>query len=162
MLMKTVDIIQNNSRALMACSQLFYARDQMLKVQASLLGSFSALLNEHKMYRVAIYSYKLIIMNSVMIIVNKLIPMAIVPISDLEEILRDVNHWRSDTNERLSLALLIIQIRTYYERKILRNVDIVDDGMYFTIAIAFVTAATVLNLYKAIPIPMPNDGTHAG
>ena len=37
--------------------------------------------------------------------------------------------------------------------------DIVDDGMYFTLAIPFVTAATVLNLYKAVPIPMPNDGT---
>ena len=158
-LMKAVDIIQNNSRALMACSQLFYARDQMLQVQASLLGSFSALLNELKMYRVAIYSFKLTILNSVMIMVNKLIPMALLPRSDLEEILRVVNHWQSDTNERLSLAIPITQILTYYERKILRNVDIVDDGMYFTLAIPFVTTATVLNLYKAIPIPVPNDGT---
>ena len=31
--------------------------------------------------------------------------------------------------------------------------------MYFTLAIPFVTAATVLNLYKAVLIPMPNDGT---
>ena len=157
--MKAVDIIQNNSRALMACSQLFYARDQMLQVQASLLGSFSALLNELKMYRVAIYSYKVTILNSVMIMVNKLIPMALLPRSDLEEILRDINHWQSDTNERLSLALPITQILTCYETKILRNVDIFDDGMYFTLVIPFVTAATVLNLYKAIPIPMPNDGT---
>ena len=86
-LMQAVDIIQNNSRSLMACSQLFYARDQMLQVQASLLGSFSALLNELKMYRVAIYSYKLTILHSVMIMVNKLIPMALLPRSDLEEIL---------------------------------------------------------------------------
>ena len=157
--MQAVDIIQNNSRSLMACSQLFYARDQMLQVQASLLGSFSALLNELKMYRVAIYSYKLTILNSVMIMVNKLIPMALLPRSDLEEILLDVNHWQSDTNERLSLAIPITQISTYYETKILRKVDIVDDGMYFTLAIPFVTAATVLNLYKAVPIPMPNDGT---
>ena len=157
-LMKAVDIIQNNSRALMACSQLFYARDQMLQVQASLLGSFSALINELKMYRVAIYSYKLTILNSVMIMVNKLIPMAILPRSDLEEILRDVNYWQSDTNERLSLAIPITQILTYYETKVLRNVDIVDNGMYFTLAIPF-TAATVLNLYKAVPMPMPNDGT---
>ena len=56
------------------------------------------------MYRVAIYSYKLTILNSVMIMVNKLIPMALLPRSDLEEILRDVNQWQSDTNERLSLA----------------------------------------------------------
>ena len=37
--------------------------------------------------------------------------------------------------------------------------DIVDDGMYFTLAIPFVTAAAVLNLYQAVPMPMPNEGT---
>ena len=37
--------------------------------------------------------------------------------------------------------------------------DIVDDGMYFTLAIPFVTAATVLNLFKLASIPIPNDGT---
>ena len=31
--------------------------------------------------------------------------------------------------------------------------------MYFRLAIPFVTAATILNLYKAVPIPMPNDET---
>ena len=41
----------------------------------------------------------------------------------------------------------------------MRNVDIVDNGMYFTLAIPFVTAATVLNLYQAVLIPMPYDGT---
>ena len=106
-LMQAVDFIQNNSSLLKACSQLFYAWDQMLQVQASVLGSFSALLNELKMYRVAIYSYKLTILNSVMIMVKKLIPMALLPRSDLEEILRDVNHWQSDTNERISLAIPI-------------------------------------------------------
>ena len=143
----------------MACSQLFYARDQMLQVQASLLVSFSASLNERKNYRVAIYSYKQTILNSVMFMVNQLIPMALLPRSDLDEVFRVVNHWQSDMNECLSLAIPITQFLTYNETKILRNVEIVDDGMYFTLAIPFVTAATVLNLYKAVPIPMPNDGT---
>ena len=91
--------------------------------------------------------------------VNKLIPMALLPRSELEELLRVVNHWQSDTNERLSLAISITQILTYYKTKMPRNVDIVDDGMYITLAIPFVNAATVLNLYKAVPIPMPNDET---
>ena len=159
-LMQAVDIIHNNSRSLTACSQLFYAMDQMLQVQTSLslLRSFSALLNKIKLYPVAIYSYKLTILNSVMIMVNKLIPMALLPRSDLEESLRDVNHSQSDTNERLSLAIPITQVLAYYETKIMRSVDIVDDGMYFTLTISFVTAATVLILYKAVHILMPNDG----
>ena len=31
--------------------------------------------------------------------------------------------------------------------------------MFFTLAIPFVTGATALNLYRAIPVPMPNEGT---
>ena len=131
----------------------------MLQVQASILGSFSVLLNEIKLYPVAIYSYKLTILNSVMIMVNKWILMALLPRSDLEEILRDVNHSQSDTNERLSLAIPITQILAYYETKIMGSVDIVDDAMYFTLAISFVTAPTVFILYKAVPIAMPNNGT---
>ena len=50
------------------------------------------------------------------------------------------------------------QTLTYRETKILRDVDIVDDGMYITLAIPFVIAATVLNLYKIILISMPNVG----
>ena len=109
------------------------------------------------MYRVAIYSYKLTILNSVKIMVNKLIPMALLAISDFEEILRLT--FTDYTSERLSLTIPITQILTYFETKKLRNVDISDNGMSFTLAISFVTAATVLNLHKAIPIPMPIDGT---
>ena len=64
-------------------------------------------------------------------------------------------------NESLPLAIPMIQVLTYYETKILRNVDIVDDGMYYTLAIQFVSAARVLNFYEAIPKPMPNDETEA-
>ena len=34
-----------------------------------------------------------------------------------------------------------------------------EDGMFFTLAIPFVTEATALNLYRAIPVPLPNEGT---
>ena len=60
---KAVSLIRNNSRKLMACNQLFYARDQILQVQTNLIGSLSALLNEIKSYRTAVFSYKLTILN---------------------------------------------------------------------------------------------------
>ena len=156
---KAVSLIRNNSRKLMACNQLFYARDQMLQVQTNLIGSLSALLNEIKSYRTAVVSCKLLILNSVMTMVNKLIPMALLPRTALEEILEAVVIWQTKENERLSLAIHTNQLLTYYETKILRNVDVVEDGMFFNLAIPFVTGATALNLYRAIPVPMPNEGT---
>ena len=67
--------------------------------------------------------------------------------------------WQTKSNERLALAIPTNQLLTYYETKILRNVDVVEDGMFLTLAIPFVTGATDLNLYRAIPVPMPNEGT---
>ena len=139
----------------MACNQLFYARDQMLEVQTNLIGSLSALLNEIKSCRTAVFSYKLTILNSVMTMINKLIPMALLPRTALEEILEAVVIYQTKANKRLSLAIPTNQLLTYYETKILRNVDVVEDGMFFTLAIPFVTGATALNLFGAIPVPMP-------
>ena len=143
----------------MACNQRSYARDQMLQVQTNLVGSLSALLNEIKSYRTAAFSYKLTILNSVMTMVDKLIPMALVPKTALQEILEAVVRWQTKSNERLSLGIPTNQLLTYYETKILRNVDVMEDGIILTLAIPFVTGATAINFHRAIPVPMPNEGT---
>ena len=117
---KAVSLIRNNSRKLMACNQLFYARYQILQVQTNLIGSLSALLNEIKSYRTAVFSYKLTILNSVMTMVNKLIPMALLPRTALEEILEAVVIWLTKANELLSLAIPTNQLLPYYETKILK------------------------------------------
>ena len=82
--------------------------------------------------------------------------MALLPRTALEAVVI----WQTKANERLSLAIPTNQLLTYYETKILRNVDVVEDGMFFTLAIPLVTGATALNLCRAIPIPMPNGGTN--
>ena len=76
--------------------------------------------------------------------------MALLPRSYLKEFFRSV-HCQSDKNDCLLLVLPITQILIYYETKIRRKVDIVDDGIHFTL---FINAAIVLNLYEAIAISM--------
>ena len=89
----------------MACSKTFYARHRMLELHMSLPGFISNWRSELKMCRVAISCCMLTILISVIIMVNKLVHMEIVTRSHSGEILRDVNHWQSDTNKRLSLAM---------------------------------------------------------
>ena len=88
----------------------------MLQVQTNLIGSLSALLNEIKSYRTAVFSYKLTILNSVMTMINKLIPMPLLPRTALEEILEAVIIYQTKANERLSLAIPKNQLLTYYEK----------------------------------------------
>ena len=78
-----------NSRVLMGCTQLFCARNQILQSQLILLGSFSFFINEIMMYRGAIFNYKLKILRKGIIMVNKLIPMALVPRSGLKKLYKN-------------------------------------------------------------------------
>ena len=71
-----IKLINEKTRKLMACSQYFYARDQMLQLTTTLVSSLLAINNEIKANRVATYSYKLNLLNSVMAMVNKVIPMS--------------------------------------------------------------------------------------
>ena len=121
----------------MACNQYFYARDELLQVQTNLAASLLAINNEIKAYRVAVYAYKLYLLNSVMSMVNKVIPMTLLPRSMLFEILQKVALAQVHQTDRLTLAIPTNQILTYYETKILTNVALVKSGMIFTLAVPF-------------------------
>ena len=58
---------------------VFYAPDELLQVQKNLAVSLLAINNEIKAYKVAVYSYKFNLLNSVTSIVNKGIPMSLLP-----------------------------------------------------------------------------------
>ena len=152
------DLLNNNTRRLMACNQYFYARDEMLHVQTNLAASLLAINNEIKAYRVAVYAYKLNLLNSVMSMVNKVIPMSLLPRSMLFEILQKVALTQVHQTDRLTLAIPTNQILTYYETKIITNVAVVNSGMIFTLAVPFASGSTALNLFRANPVPMPNGG----
>ena len=157
---KAVTLILYNSRLMMACNQVLYSRDQMLHVQTNLTGSLSVLLIEIKSHRTTVFSYKYTILNSVITMFNKLIPMVLLPKTALEEILEAVVIWQTKAIERLLLAIATSLLLAYYDTKIFRHLDVQEDGKFFTLAIPFVTKPTVLNLLRAIPFPMPNEGTN--
>ena len=137
----------------MACTQYFYTRDQNLKLQTNLASSLLALNNEIKSYRIATYSYKFMTM------VNKLIPMALVPKQILDKIPQSLATQQTKEGDRLTLAIPPSQIVTYYETKLLTNVVVEDYGMIFRLAVPFASGSTSLNLYRAITIAMPTNDT---
>ena len=134
---KAIDVINSNSRKLMACIQYFYARDQKLKLLTNLSSSLLAINNEIKSYRIATYSYKLTTLNSIMTMVNKFIPMALVPKQILDKILQSLATQQTKEDDRLTLAIPPSQILTYYETKLLTNVVVEDYGMIFRLTYPF-------------------------
>ena len=74
----------------MACTQYFYSRDQNLKLQINLASTLLALNGEIKSYRIATYANRLTILDSVMTMIDKLVPMTLVPKGVLNKILESV------------------------------------------------------------------------
>ena len=83
-----IKLLKEKTRRLMACNQYFYAQDRLLPVQTNLAALLLAINNEIKAYRVAVYAYKLNLLNSVMSMVNKVIKMSLQPRSMLLDILQ--------------------------------------------------------------------------
>ena len=154
-----IKLINEKTRKLMARPQYFYARDQMLQLKTILVSSLLAINNEIKAYRVATYSYKLNLLNSVMAMVNKVIPMSLLPRSVLLEILQKVALHQVQEADCLTFAIPTQNILTYYETKIPTNVIVDPAGLLFKLAIPFAPGSTALNLYRATAIPIPNGGS---
>ena len=83
-----IKLLKEKTRRLMACNQCFYAQNELLKVQTNLAALLLAINNEIKAYRVAVYAYKLNLLNSVMSMVSKVIKMFLQPRSMLFDILQ--------------------------------------------------------------------------
>ena len=81
---------------------------------------------------------------------------SVVPKSTLYNILPEVVLQESEAGSRLTLAILIGNLMTYREPKLLRQVVSSDFGLVLTLAVPFSSQATVLQMYHAIKIPMPD------
>ena len=108
-----IKLLNENTRRLKACNRYFYARDELLQVQTNLAASLLAINNEIKAHTVAVYAYKLNLLNSVMSMVNKVIPMSLLPRSMLFDILQKVALTQVHLTDRLTLAIPTNQILTF-------------------------------------------------
>ena len=66
---------------------------------------------------------------------NQLLPMSLVPREQLHEILTIVHLQQNGQQDRLSLAVPIQEILSYYETKFVTQVEAIDAGLILTLAI---------------------------
>ena len=85
--------------------------------------------------------------------------MSLVPRQQLLEILTMVHLQQNGLQDRLSLAVPIQDILSYYETKLVTQVEAIESGLILTLAIPMASKSTVMNLLHAIPIPMPDGDT---
>ena len=148
-------VIEDNLHILRDCNQMLFSNQQInfnFDTAASLLTLLYA---DVKSYRSALYAYRLNLLNSIPTLLQKHLPMSLVPRDSLMAILESVGREQYKAADRLSLAIPTSDLMSYYDAKLLRDVITVEQGLIVTLAIPLASRQTVFTVYNAQTVPMP-------
>ena len=137
------------------CDQLLFTRQQInfnFDPVASLLALFYSNI---KAYSAALFAYRLNLLNSVPALLNKYVPMSLLTRDSLERVLQKVGDIQFNSDDRLTLAIPFNDIMSYYDAQLLQDVVTLEKGLFLTMSIPLASKQTVMTIYQAIPIPMP-------
>ena len=137
-------VCQDNIHFLRDCDQLLFSRQQInpnYDTNSSLLAI--------RRYRGAIYTYRNNMMNSFRTILSNYLPRSLVPRQSLLTILENVTAEEIRSNVRLSVAIPMDEIVSYYESRILRDVVTVDQGLVMRIAIPWASKQTAFTVFRS-------------
>ena len=95
-------------------------------------------------------------MNSIQPILNIYLPMSLVPGQSLLTILENFAAEQSRSKDRLSLAVPMDEIISYYESRLFRDVNTVDQGLVMRTAIPWASKQTAFTVFRSIAVAMPH------
>ena len=107
-----------------------------------------------KSYRSALCSYRINMLYSIPSLLNQIQPMSLVPRDSLTKNL-EVSKLQSQARDRLSLAIPMDKMLSYYEAQLLTNVVTIKEGLLMKIAIPLASRETSFTVFHASPVPMP-------
>ena len=108
-----------------------------------------------KSYRAALYSFRINVINAIPTLLDKRLPISLVPRKSLIKILDAVHDSQKNAPDRLTLAIHMTDILSYYDAKLVQEISTVEDGLLLTLAIPLASSQTVFDVYRANVIPMP-------
>ena len=88
-----------------------------------------------KSYRAALYSFRLNVINSIPTLLDKRLPMSLVPKKSLLKVLNAVYDSLKYASDRLTLAIPITDLLSYYDAKLVSEVSSVPEGLLMTLSI---------------------------
>ena len=150
------NVIETNFNILRDCNQMLFSNQQLNFDFDTMSSLLSLLYSDVKSYRASVYTYRINILNAIPILMQKLLPISIVPKESLQAILKSVGEDLTLSGSRLSLAIPYnTDLLSYYEAKLLRDVVTVEKGLILTLTIPLASRTTAFSTYRARVVPMP-------
>ena len=150
-------IFEKNIHALVDCDQQLYARQQINFNYDTVSSLLSMVYANIKAYRSALYAYHMNLMNSIPSVLKRYLPMSLISRESLLSILSEVASGLVKSGNRLSLAIPMPDLLSYYDAQLLQDVISLPEGLVMTLSIPLASSQTALKVYRAHILPMPQD-----
>lgn len=150
-------IFEKNIHALVDCDQQLYARQQINFNYDTISALLSLVYTNIKTYRSALYAYHMNLMNSIPSLLKRYLPMSLISRESMLEILSEVASGLVKSGNRLSLAIPMPDLLSYYDAQLLKDVISLPEGLVMTLSIPLASSQTALKVYKAHVLPMPQE-----
>ena len=149
------EIFQNTFHVFQYCTQLFFS-NQQLNINFDIAASlFRTLYADVKKYRLTLYAYIINLFDSIPIVLDMKLPMSFFPCQLVIAVLDSLQDAQKYTKDKLSLALPMKDLMSYYDSILLTERSAVAEGLLLTIAIPLASRQTTFTVYHAHIIPMP-------
>ena len=154
------DVFENNFHILRDCNQMLFS-NQQLNFNFDTLSSLHSMVHASiKAFCSALYAFRMNILNPIPVILRSHLPMSLIPMESLLVILdRVAIEQQSKATDRLSLAIPMTDLLSYYDSRLRADAVTVPEGILMTLSITLASRQTVFTLFEAklIPIPYPDD-----
>ena len=151
------DIFEKIFHLLRDCTQMLFSNQQLNFNFDTVASLLSILYADIKGYRSALYAYSINLLNSIPILLDKRLPMSLVPHESLLAVLDSVHDSQKHSTDRLSLAIPMKDLMSYYDAKLVYEIATVEQGLLLTLAIPLASRQTSFHVYSAHVIPMPQQ-----
>ncbi len=160
---KQLKILEENINLGRNCDQVLYTKIQAEHYIEGVLASLQALHSEVKTFRTALFSYKSNILLSLGDMINGMMPLNLIPKNHLREILQEVVLKHANGGSRLTLAIPLHSLLTYYETPLIEEITTIESGLFLNVMIPLSSGATSFRVFKptAVPMPKANESPNA-
>ena len=159
LLQQHFDVVKPNFYVLRVSNQLFFFNQRLNFNCDTLLLLLEMIHASVKSYRAALFAFRMNILNSIPAIRRSHLPMSLVPTESLLTTLRSVAMKRTMAEYRLSLAIPMSGLLSYFDFKLLADAITVYEGLLMTKNISLLSKQTAFTVCEAklIPMPYPDD-----
>ena len=137
------------------CDQFLYIREEVNHHIGLLNSILTSVYTNLRTYRSALFAFRMNILSSTTAIADGMLPLSLIPRKIFIRILQRVLLETQYTRDRLTLSIPIEHVMSYYETRLVTSLFSVDFGLMLTLSIPFSSGSTALDVFHAIPVPMP-------